>query len=156
MASSTTKPTDSVMAIIDSVSIVKPSSFITPNVPSSESGTAKPGISVAETLRRKKKITRITSAMVSSSVNLTSAMDCRIFCDASKITSSEMPAGMFWRSEGSRLLMPSTTATVLVPGCFCTASTMASWSLTRNSDLSVVTLSVTRATSSSRTGLPLR
>ena len=84
MASSTTKPTESVIAIIESMSMVKPSSFMAPNVPSSDSGTARLGITVAETLRRKKKMTPITSAIVSISVNFTSAIDSRMFVEARK------------------------------------------------------------------------
>ena len=95
IASSTTKPTDSVIAIMDSESIVKLSSFITPKVPSSESGTARLAMMVAGRLRRNTKMTRMTSAMVNRSVNLTSSIDSRMFREASNSTSSEMPAGMF-------------------------------------------------------------
>ena len=44
---------------------------------------AHPGISVAERLRRKRKITRITTPIVSSRVNSTSCMELRMDCDAS-------------------------------------------------------------------------
>ena len=49
-----------------------------------ENGTAQPGISVAERLRRNRKITSTTIAMVSISVNSTSRMEPRMDCDASK------------------------------------------------------------------------
>ena len=48
------------------------------NVPMIESGTATPGIKVAEMFRRKRKITSTTRQMVSVSVNLTSWMESRM------------------------------------------------------------------------------
>ena len=52
IASSTTNPTDSVIAISDRLSIEKPHRYITANVPTSERGSARLGISVPEgTLR---------------------------------------------------------------------------------------------------------
>ena len=46
-----------------------PSKYMTPNVPTRESGTEMLGITVAHTLRKNKKMTMTTSATVSSSVN---------------------------------------------------------------------------------------
>jgi hypothetical protein len=64
IASSTRKPTESVFAIIDNVSIEKSSSFMTPKLPSNDSGTATLGMIVAETLRRNMTMTRITRPMM--------------------------------------------------------------------------------------------
>ena len=52
IASSTTKPVAMVSAISDRLSRLKPSRYMTPNVPISDTGTATLGISVARTLRR--------------------------------------------------------------------------------------------------------
>ena len=49
-----------------------------PNVPTTDMGSARLGIIVAETLRRNRKITITTRAMVSTRVNLTSLTDSRI------------------------------------------------------------------------------
>ncbi len=47
MASSTTNPVEMVSAISDRLSRLKPSRYMTPNVPISDSGTDSDGISVA-------------------------------------------------------------------------------------------------------------
>ena len=78
MASSTTNPTESVSAIIDMLSRLNPSKYITANVPTIDIGSAMLGITVAEILRRNRKITRITRQTVSSSVNFTSFTESRI------------------------------------------------------------------------------
>ena len=61
MASSTTKPTASVSAISDRLSMLKLSRYITENVPMTDMGSARLGMIVAVTLRRKRKITSTTS-----------------------------------------------------------------------------------------------
>ncbi len=70
MASSTTKPAAMASAISDRLSRLKPSGSITAAALSSDSGNTALGISVARPLRRNRKITAITSAMVISSVDL--------------------------------------------------------------------------------------
>jgi len=52
IASSTTKPVAIVSAISVRLLIENPTRYITPNVPTSDSGTATLGMSVAGTLRR--------------------------------------------------------------------------------------------------------
>ncbi len=68
MASSTTKPTDSVSASIVILLMEKPSAYITAKVPMSETGTASPGMMVAGSLRRNRKITRMTRPIAIASV----------------------------------------------------------------------------------------
>ena len=63
MASSTTKPTDSVSASIVMLLMEKLSAYITAQVPIRDTGTARAGMIVADTERRNRKITRITSAI---------------------------------------------------------------------------------------------
>ncbi len=75
MASSTTNPVEMVSAISERLSRLYPSMYITAKVPISESGTAAKGMVVAYTLRRNRKITSITSPMVSPSSNSTSSTE---------------------------------------------------------------------------------
>ena len=72
IASSTTKPVAMVSAISVRLLIENPARYITPNVPTSDSGTATLGMNVAATLRRNRKITITTSATASRSSNCTS------------------------------------------------------------------------------------
>ena len=78
MASSTTKPVEIVSAIRERLSRLKPQSFISPNVPTMESGSATLGMTVAHSLRRNTKMTMTTSATVRSSVNCTSSTEARM------------------------------------------------------------------------------
>src|ERR1019366_4804430 len=59
MASSTTNPVAMVMAISERLSRVYPNRYITANGPTSETGTATAGMSVARPLRRKTNTTRM-------------------------------------------------------------------------------------------------
>jgi hypothetical protein len=78
IASSTTKPTQSVSAISDRLSRLKPNRYITANVPTIDMGMATLGIAVAVRLRRNRKITITTSDSVNHSVNFTSCTESRI------------------------------------------------------------------------------
>ena len=93
MASSTTKPTDRVSASSESVSIVYPSRYITANVPMIAIGRARLGMMVADTLRRKRKMTRMTRKTASSSVNWTSSTDRRIGTERSYSTERLIDGG---------------------------------------------------------------
>ena len=73
MASSTTKPTDSVSASSVMLLIEKSNAYIAAQVPISEIGTASAGMMVAETERRNRKITRITRPIAIASVSCTSS-----------------------------------------------------------------------------------
>ena len=64
MASSTTKPVEMVSAISERLSRLKPTSYMMPKVPMMASGSATLGMTVAQNLRRKRKITRTTSTTV--------------------------------------------------------------------------------------------
>src|SRR2546427_9352065 len=57
---------------------------MTANVPTSENGSAKLGMIVAERLRRNRKMTRTTSARVRNSVNFTSVSEARIDSERSE------------------------------------------------------------------------
>src|ERR1035437_4189610 len=78
MASSTTNPVEMVKAIKLKLFRLYPSRYITPKVPTNESGTAMLGITVAARLRQNRKITMTTSATVSINSNSTSATEARM------------------------------------------------------------------------------
>ena len=78
IASSTSRPMASTTPNIVSTLIEKPNASITANVPSSTTGTAIAGISVARRFCRKIYITRKTSTNASISVLTTSSIDRRM------------------------------------------------------------------------------
>ena len=98
MASSTTKPTDSVSASSVMLLMEKPNAYIAAQVPISETGTASAGMMVAEAERRNRKITRMTRQMAIASVSCTSATDCRIEIERS-ISDLHADRGRHLRAE---------------------------------------------------------
>src|SRR3984893_9670697 len=78
MASSTTNPVEIVSAIKERLFRLKPARYMIPKVPSRESGKATLGITVAQSRRKKMKITRTTQATVKMSVNCTSRAEGRM------------------------------------------------------------------------------
>ena len=94
IASSTTKPTERVSASSVMLLIEKPNAYIAPQVAISEIGTASAGMSVAETERRNRKMTMITSAIAMISVCCTSSTDARIEIERSFSTSILIAAGI--------------------------------------------------------------
>src|ERR1035441_3653519 len=94
MASSTTKPVEMVKAISDKLSMLNPSRYITPKVPTSESGTATDGMMVAQTSRRKRKTTSTTSTTLIMSDISTSWTLERMVVVRSTATSILMVGGM--------------------------------------------------------------
>ena len=173
IASSTTKPTESVRASSVTLLMLKPKKYITAKVPMMAMGIAMLGMIVAESARRKRKITSTTKMIARTKVNFTSWTESRIEIERSTTISRSMVAGSWARNAGRSSLMPSTTLIVLVPGWRWMESTMARVSLVpaansgssmplmkRGSnqlrDFSFSTLSVTCATSPRRTAAPLR
>ena len=65
MASSTTSPTESTTASIDSTLIENPATYMMKKVPISDTGMTMQGISVTRQLRRKRKMMMITSTKAS-------------------------------------------------------------------------------------------
>ena len=121
-----------------------------------ETGRARLGITVADRFRRNRKITRTTRPTVSPSVSLTSWTDSRIGAERSTCMYSFTDGGSCSRMLGSISMTASAIATMLLPGCLLTIITMARLSFDQFADLSFSTPSNTCATSSSRTGVPLR
>ena len=134
----------------------KPHRYIPANVPMTEIGSAIAGITVARTLRRNRKMTITTRAIVSINVNCTSCTDLRIDSERSTSTSSDTDGGNCARKSGSSAFTASVTATVLASGCRCTARTIDLRPLNQLATLSFSTESSTTAISASRTGAPFR
>ena len=89
MASSTTKPDRRASApSATGCRGCSRTAYITANVPTTDTGSARLGMTVAETFRRNRKMTSTTRPMVSTSVNFTSATDSRIDFERSLRTPS--------------------------------------------------------------------
>ncbi len=116
MASSTTKPVAMVRAISVRLFTEKPARYITPKVPTRDSGTAMEGISVALTRRRNRKVTITTRAMASISSCCTSRTEARMVWVRSVSTITSRPAGRLAVIFGSSSWMRSTTSMTLAPG----------------------------------------
>ena len=93
MASSTSSPIASTSPNIVSVLMEKPRAAMTPNVPSSTTGTAMVGIRVARRFCRKRYITRNTRAMASSRVCTTPMIESLTNGVVSWGTTTSTPAG---------------------------------------------------------------
>ena len=100
IASSTTKPVAIVSAISERLLRQKPARYMTPNVPTSETGTATLGISVARPSRRNAKTTSITSTTEITSARSTSRSDARMVAVRSIAGMSVIALGIAARSEG--------------------------------------------------------
>ena len=147
IASSTMNPTLSVSAISDRLSRLNFSRYIAANVATIATGNVTLGISVAVRLRRKMKMTTITSPNAIHNVIFTSCTDSRIESERSVRTSSVTPGGNCARNDGSSVLISSTIPTTFEPGCFCIASEMLRLPMYQLIVLSCSTPSYTRATS---------
>src|ERR1051326_2645994 len=93
IASSTTNPVAIVIAISDRLSSENPSRYITPNVPTSDTGTAMLGIDVDRKSRRNTNTTSTTSTTEISSVTSTVCTDARIVVVRSRTIVVSTPAG---------------------------------------------------------------
>src|ERR1700683_254500 len=156
MASSTTKPVEMVSAISVRLLRLKPSAYIAANVPTSDSGTATLGMTVAAKVRRNTKMTITTSAMHSSSSNSTSATEARTVVVRSVSTAIWITDGIVARNLGNTALMLSTTLMMLAPGCRWMFTITAGTLFIQAESSEFSTPSMTFATSDSVTGAPLR
>ena len=118
IASSTINPTLSVSAMSDRLSRLNFRRYIAANVATIATGNVTLGMSVAVRLRKKMKMTTITSPNAIQSVIFTSCTDSRIESERSVRTSSDTPGGNCARNEGSNALISSTIPTTFEPGCF--------------------------------------
>src|SRR5271169_7164598 len=101
IASSTTNPTEMVSAISEILSRLKPATYITEKVASSDSGTARLGITVAHNVRRNTKMTMTTSPTVSIIVNWTSCTAALTTSERSETKSTLTEGGIDCSSRGS-------------------------------------------------------
>ena len=156
MASSTTKPVATVSAISDRLLSEKPSRYITPKVPSSDTTVATAGTMVARTLRRNTETTRTTSRIEIINVISISCSDARMELVRSDATCMRTSCGNWACSCGSSARTPSTVSMTLAPGWLVTSTITAGWPLNRPSVLMFSTPSHTSATSCRRIAEPLR
>src|SRR6266481_5766872 len=156
MASSTTKPVEMVSAISVRLLRLYASRYMAANVPTSDSGTATLGMTVADGLRKNRKITVTTSAMVSMSSNCTSWTDARMVAVRSVRTDVWMDEGSDVFSCGRSFVMRSTTWMMFAPGWRWTLRMIAGTSFIHAACLEFSAPSTTVATSESRTGAPFR
>ena len=156
MVLSTTKPVDTISAIKEKLSRLKPSRYMTPKVPSSDSGTQTVGTSVALKLRRNRNTTTITRMVERIRVISTSCTALRMEVVVSTITSRSTATGRALRRAGRSLRIESTTWITLAPGCLVICTSTAGLPLNRPRLRTSSTLSMTCATSCRRTAEPLR
>src|SRR6266705_6243361 len=93
IASSTTKPVAIVIAISDKLLRLNPARYMTASVPTKDNGTERLGITVAEAVRRNRKITSTTSTTARPSSNSTSATEARIVVVRSVNTATSTASG---------------------------------------------------------------
>ena len=125
-------------------------------MPSNESGTATLGITVAASVRRKRKITVTTSAIVIISSISTSWTEARIVVVRSVRIVTFTAEGSEARSCGSSVLMRSTTAMMFAPGWRWMLRMTAGTRFIQAACFTFSAPSTTVATSESRTGAPPR
>jgi hypothetical protein len=116
MASSTTKPVAMVSAMSVRLFTLKPARYMTPKVPTSDSGTAMLGMTVADGLRRKTKITSTTSTTARKSSNWMSSTEARTVTVRSVTTWRSTAPGSAACNCGRSAWMRSTTSMTLAPG----------------------------------------
>src|SRR5580693_3396049 len=116
MASSTTNPVEIVSAIRERLSMVYPTRYITPNVPTSDNGTDTLGMAVAQALRRNTKTTSTTSTTEMIRLTSTSCTEARIVWVRSWATSSWIEGGMEARRNGNSARTRSTVSMVFACG----------------------------------------
>ena len=115
IASSTTKPVEMMSAIIESASRLNPSRYMTPNVPTSEIGSARAGMSTVLRSRRNTYTTAITSITEKSSVRTVSFRLSWMVSERSIASVSFVPAGSSSLSCGMISLIRSIVLSMFAP-----------------------------------------
>jgi len=155
-ASSTTKPVAIVSAISDRLLMLKPARYMTPKLPTSDTGTATAGISVARRLRRNTSTTAMTSTMAIASASPTSRSDARMVVVRSIITSRSIAAGIEARRSGNSSRTRSVVSMMLAPGWRLRITNTAGRPSAEPAVRRSCTESSTSAMSERRTAAPLR
>jgi hypothetical protein len=154
IASSTTKPVAMTSAIRVRLLMEKPAKYMTPKVPTSESGTATLGIAVAAALRRKRKMTSTTSAIAKASSIFTSLTEARIVVVRSERRRISTDPGSVACSCGSRRVTRSTTWITFEPGWRWMLTITAALSFAHAANLTFSASSTASATSVRRMARP--
>ena len=154
MASSMTKPVAMVSAMSERLFRLKPSRYITPKVPTKDTGTATAGMRVARRLRRNTKTTRVTRMTEMTRVRSTSWRDERMVVLRSRATLRSTAPGMAAWSWGRRPRTRSTVSMMLAPGCRKMTTTTAGFLLEKPAARTSSTESFTVATSVRCTARP--
>ena len=129
MASSISRPTDSVSAISVIMLIVKPNRFMKKKVPTSAIGSVRPVMTVERQEFKNKNTINTVSSAPSISVWRTLFTDTRMGREPSAIGSSFTPGGSSACTAASAAFRPSTTAIVFSSCAFCTCSSSVRWPL---------------------------
>ncbi|MCY1375459.1 hypothetical protein D9M69_628750 [compost metagenome] len=129
MASSISRPTESVSAISVIMLMVNPKRFMKKKVPISAMGSVRPVMTVERQEFRNKNTISTVSSAPSISVRRTLSTDTRIGREPSAICSSRRPGGISAPSEATAALSPSVTAMVFSSCAFCTCSSRVRWPL---------------------------
>ena len=116
IASSTTKPAAIVIAISDRLLRLKPSRYMTPKVPISDTGTATEGTRPARIERRKAKVTSTTRITLMVSDRSTSLSEARMVVVRSVATTTSTSFGSAACSSGSSSFTLSTVSMMLALG----------------------------------------
>ena len=129
MASSISRPTHRLSAIIVMPLMVKPKAYMNRKVPISAIGSVSPVMTVERQLFRNRKTISTVSAAPSNSVRLTLATETRMARELSRLTSILTPGGVTVLASSSAFISPSTTAMVFSPWLFSTDSSTVRWPL---------------------------
>ena len=156
IASSTTKPTAIVRPIREIVSRLWPIPSMKGKVPIRHRGMEIPGMRVADTVRRNKKMTKATRPMVIPRVTCTSRIEARVVWVWSPTTSSRTPGGRARTISGSCFFIWSTVEVRLAPSCLWMSTMIAGCLLDHAAMLVSCAASTARPTSRMRTGAPPR
>src|ERR1700760_4940139 len=119
---------------------------MTMNDPKIETGIVALATMVEDRVPRNRKMTSTTSATVSTSVLLTSAIASRIKLESSEAFPNVTPGGNESRNDCTTLLMRSATSMVLAPGCLRMAKITLRRPLIQNMRLTLFELLNTSAT----------
>ena len=125
-------------------------------VPSSDTGTAIEGTSVASGSRRNTNTTITTRMIEMISVTSTSCSEARIVVDRSTATERSTDGGIDACRAGNKAFMRSTVSMMLAPGCRLRITSTAALPLAIPALRRFSTESTTSPTSDRRTGDPFR
>src|ERR1039457_5298098 len=154
MASSTTNPVEIVSAINERLSRLKPTTFMTPNVPMMASGSATLGMTVAQNFRRKTNMTMTTRNTVRIKVNCTSWTDARMVAVRSVRMETLIAGGMDALRRGNNAFTRSAVSMMLAPGWRWISMMTDGVLPTQPARRTFSTLSITSPMSPRRTGEP--